>query len=134
MSFVRVTLLLLLFLRLLGGDGGALQAVAWAGMLVSRTAEAGVAAAVKTTFDGEHPCSLCTAIKESEKPADPQSPLPENLLAKLKLKDAVRSTDLLIPPPTAELRTTGSPAGQGPEFASLRRDAPPVPPPRLLSI
>lgn len=132
MSFVRITLLLLLSLRLLGGDGGVLQAVAWAGMLVSRTAESGVTAAVETTFDGEHPCSLCKAIRQSEKPADPQTPLPENLLAKLKLKDAVRSTDLILPAPVMESPLSGGqPAGSAPEFASTRRDAPPVPPPQV---
>ncbi|RYD28206.1 MAG: hypothetical protein EOP86_23420 [Verrucomicrobiaceae bacterium] len=132
MSSVRITLLLLLFLRLLGGDGGVLQAVAWAGMLVSRTAESGMATAVQTTFDGEHPCALCTAIQKSEKPAEPKTPapLPDNLLAKLKLKDVLRSTDLLLPLPGMACGTIAKPVPHGPQSSSTRRDAPPVPPPQ----
>lgn len=132
MAFFRITLLLMLSLRLLGGDSGVLQAVAWAGMLVSRAPEMGVAAAVETTFDGDHPCSLCTAIRKTETPAENPTPLPENVLAKLKLKDTVQSTDPVIPLlAVSEDQAVGAPAMQGPEFSRSRRDAPPVPPPQL---
>lgn len=130
MAFFRITLLLLLSLRLLGGDGGVLQVVAWGGMLVSRAPEMGVAAAMETTFDGNHPCPLCTAIRETEKPAEESTPLPENVLAKLKLKDTVPAHDLVIPPPSAEWRAALAPAGQDYQVARTRRDAPPVPPPQ----
>ncbi|MDB6136608.1 MAG: hypothetical protein JWM59_4851 [Verrucomicrobiales bacterium] len=132
MSSVRITLLLLLFLRLLGGDGGVLQAVAWAGMVVSRTAESGMATAVQTTFDGEHPCALCTAIQKSEKSTEPKAPvpLPDNFLAKLKLKDVLQSTDLPVPVPFTACGTVAKPVIHGPQSSSTRRDAPPVPPPQ----
>jgi hypothetical protein len=130
MAFLRISLLLMLSLRLLGGDGGVLQAVAWAGMLVSRAPEMGIAAAVETTFDGAHPCPLCTAIGKTEKPAEEQTPLPENVLAKLKLKDTVPTGELLLPPPSTEWRTAPLPLSQEAGLVRNRRDAPPVPPPQ----
>lgn len=36
-------------------------------MLVTRTAEVGVENAVRTTFDGGHPCNLCLAVKQGQK-------------------------------------------------------------------
>jgi len=50
-----------------------LQAVAWAAMIVSYSQEAPLGEAVVKTFDGQHPCRLCTQIakgKQSEKKAD----------------------------------------------------------------
>jgi hypothetical protein len=47
-----------------------LQTVAWAGMIVRYAQEAPVTVALAKTFDGEHPCKLCTEItkaKQSEK-------------------------------------------------------------------
>lgn len=36
-------------------------------MLVTRAPQAGVEEAVRTTFDGEHPCGLCMAVDEGRK-------------------------------------------------------------------
>ena len=50
-----------------------LQAVAWAGMIVSYSQEAPLGEAVAKTFDGQHPCTLCKQIakgKQSEKKSD----------------------------------------------------------------
>ena len=50
-----------------------LQAVAWAGMIVSYSQEAPIGEAVVKTFDGQHPCTLCKQIargKRSEKKSD----------------------------------------------------------------
>ena len=65
-------------LHLSGAHWALLQVTAWTGMLVERSQTSGVVAAVVTTFDGEHPCALCTAItagqteekqKQNEAPA-----------------------------------------------------------------
>lgn len=130
MFFPRLLILLLLCLRLLGGDGGALQAVAWAGMLVTRAPELGVATAVLSTFDGNHPCSLCAAIQKAEKPVPNEDPRPDSLVLKLKLKDLALSRDFDLPRPLAE---TSMPQNRfaGRDFvAAARRDIPAVPPPR----
>ena len=50
-----------------------LQAVAWAGMVITYSQEGPVSEAVAKTFDGHHPCDLCKQIeksKRSEKKAD----------------------------------------------------------------
>lgn len=44
-----------------------LQTTAWTGMVVSRSLTSGVASAVETTFDGQHPCKMCEAISEGQK-------------------------------------------------------------------
>jgi hypothetical protein len=43
-----------------------LQVVAWAGMVIRYSADTTVNEAVKMTFDGEHPCPLCCAIRKAQ--------------------------------------------------------------------
>ena len=53
-----------------GAQWAALQSVAWTTMLADNLRTHSLAEAVKQTFDGQHPCSLCKAIaagKKSEK-------------------------------------------------------------------
>jgi hypothetical protein len=54
----------LLILALVGGQSAGLQVAAWAGMLVARTQAQGLDAAIRSTFDGEHPCRLCAVVRE----------------------------------------------------------------------
>lgn len=50
-----------------GGHWGALQTVAWAGMLWNYTQEDGsLASGAKRTFSGEGPCSMCRSIKAAK--------------------------------------------------------------------
>jgi hypothetical protein len=51
----------------LGMHWSVLQGIAWTGMLISNLAENSVVEAVEKTFDGEHPCPLCLAVKEGQK-------------------------------------------------------------------
>jgi hypothetical protein len=53
-------LALLIFTQL---HWGALQVIAWGGMLVTYTARSGIETGIRETFDGDHPCPMCTAIK-----------------------------------------------------------------------
>ncbi len=64
---VHKLLLLTCALYLSGAHWTVLQVTAWTGMLVARSQTSGVAEAVVTTFDGEHPCGLCTAIASGQK-------------------------------------------------------------------
>jgi len=50
----------------LGMQWTVLQSVAWAAMLAGRTAESGLTDAVRTTFDGRHPCSLCRVVQHGQ--------------------------------------------------------------------
>lgn len=40
-----------------------LQSVAWTTMLVERTCQMSFREAVQTTFDGQHPCTLCQVVQ-----------------------------------------------------------------------
>lgn len=67
----------------LGLHWAALQLVAWTGMIVTYSRDASVAEAVSKTFDGEHPCKLCLAIKEGraqEKKQEQQQTKPSSKL------------------------------------------------------
>lgn len=46
-----------------GAHWAALQTVAWTTMLANNLRTASLTEAVSKTFDGEHPCCLCQAIK-----------------------------------------------------------------------
>ena len=77
--------MLLLALALLSGQSAGLQLVAWAGMLAARAPEVGLATAVRTTFDGQHPCGVCAlvaALADQERAPAPLAPGPEKPDAK----------------------------------------------------
>lgn len=61
----------------LGLHWGALQVVAWTGMLIDYTATYGLVGGVTKTFDGSAPCHLCTAIQAATAPeSEPIAPPP----------------------------------------------------------
>lgn len=51
----------------LGWQWVALQSVAWTGMFINFVQSAPVGEALKMTFDGEHPCSICHLVREGRK-------------------------------------------------------------------
>jgi hypothetical protein len=100
-----------------------LQSVAWAGMVVAYSQDDGVSAALAKTFDGEHPCCLCKQIakdQQAEKKAD------------LKLK--LSKLEFPLAPDAFLFRAPDFfwEVSAGNEFAVLRNDCPPAPPPRSL--
>ncbi len=104
-----------------GAHWAALQTVAWTTMLANNLRTRSFTEAVSDTFDGEHPCCLCKAIKAGKK-AEKNS---ESVAPVLKMEF----------PPTTEQFTLNPPA----QFEELsasdcRADffspQPPVPPPR----
>ena len=98
-----------------------LQAVAWAGMIVSYSQEAPLGEAVVKTFDGQHPCKLCTQIakgKQSEKKSDYKFEL-----RKLEFPYAPFTFIFRAPSSFVEVRA-------GNQRADLLTHSPPVPPPR----
>ena len=65
-----------------GAHFAALQAVAWAGMVWNYSASAGsLVEGTLKTFSGEHPCKMCTRIKDASQ-KDPQSPTKAVVMAK----------------------------------------------------
>lgn len=67
----------------LGLHWGLLQTMAWTGMLVERVQTGSIWEAVETTFDGQHPCRMCLAVREAKSETDRSQELPQWKLVKL---------------------------------------------------
>src|SRR5262249_25647376 len=57
----------------IGGNWALLQSIAWTGMVISYSHDAGWKEALKKTFDGKHPCQLCKAVAEGKKSENRQA-------------------------------------------------------------
>ena len=72
-----------------------MQSVAWAGMIVTRSHSASLSTAIRTTFDGQHPCTLCkvvvagTAAEQREPSTDPAPRL--DLCAAVSVEISIRA-------------------------------------------
>jgi hypothetical protein len=112
-------------LYLSGAHWVALQTTAWTGMLVSRSIATSVADAIETTFDGQHPCAMCSAIADGRQ-AEQNSEQSFDLLKKVgDLKFLVLDSDRFV------LERGSSPLVWPPSaFVVLTRaETPPTPPP-----
>jgi hypothetical protein len=104
----------------LGMQWTVLQSLAWTTMLISRAGETSFVDAVRTTFDGRHPCSICRVVQKGK---DAEKKQETNFT--LKKIDATLSRDTgtwVIARQTVQ------------EFAEIRLEAgnrrePPNPPP-----
>lgn len=126
-SFFQKALLLCCALYLSGAHWMILQTAAWTGMLVSRAQQGSVAEAVETTFDGEHPCRMCSAIETGQKKEQEQEREFPALkkIQELKFVEVARTE---VP-----VRESGEVLCWR-EFAQagiVRADAPLTPPPRV---
>ncbi|HTH49547.1 MAG TPA: hypothetical protein VMB21_18680 [Candidatus Limnocylindria bacterium] len=118
---VKFAAALLLSLTL-GLHWAMLQSVAWTSMLVQRTQTSSFTAALKSTFDGHHPCKLCQIVRDG-KGAEKKS---EATLKLVKLEASAPSeTPLFVLPARPVSRLLPSPADW-----IARAEVPPVPPPR----
>ena len=85
----------------MGGHLAMLQAVAWSNMLVDFTAKGSFSEAVNKTFDGEHPCEMCKAVKKSKREEDKKPQLKSEMKMEVALPVPVkvpfpRSTELVF--------------------------------------
>ena len=73
----------------IGLHWAALQSAAWVGMAVAYSVEKGVVEGLSDTFDGDHPCPLCKAVKQGQdaetKPQNGQTPPSKTKEVKLTL-------------------------------------------------
>ena len=99
-----------------------LQIVAWGGMLVKYAQDGSIQDAIEKTFDGEHPCPMCKAIKKAkrEEKRAPQQPVPTQ---KSDLYCTATALTVIAPPPLGLLCADS-------EAAAQFHVPPPVPPPR----
>jgi len=109
---------------LAGGHWGSLQTVAWAGMLWNYTqADGSLLSGVKKTFDGEHPCTMCTSIKTAKQK---ERTSPVTVVALKKLEAFPAPLRAVLPP--RDCREFVFP-DSGDLRPAARADAPPVPVP-----
>ena len=99
----------------------ALQSIAWTAMIVDYSKRGSLCEAIKQTFDGAHPCSLCDIVKKG-KTTEKQSDL-QLLTPKIDMICTKRAATL-VPPIAYVDYVTG-------DFAVFKiGESPPVPPPR----
>jgi len=121
-ALVRTAAVVLLVLSL-GLHWGLLQTVAWTGMLINNSCIGSFKEAVSKTFDGEHPCCLCKAIKQGRTEERKQSQQkPENFL-KIEFPLPAEGMVLIAPDVAKELAISNGLYG-----SFLMK--PPTPPPR----
>ena len=103
-------------------DLAVLQAVAWTGMLVNYSQDRTLSEAATMTFDGEHPCGLCCAIKKAQaKPVHELSASPLRDGPTLFLENTLHAT--------FSMRSFAL-SGMTSKPAPTPLQDPPVPPPR----
>ncbi|MFI5345258.1 MAG: hypothetical protein ACHQ51_02675 [Elusimicrobiota bacterium] len=119
-SFVRI----LLAAALLYGSGAhwlVVQGAAWAGMVAARSGRNTVSQALKTTFDGQHPCRVCLIVKHgADAPPRAALPAPTVDFAFVAVPSILPSVAAVVPLPS-----------DVPSFSSAFR-VPPSPPPNIL--
>jgi hypothetical protein len=108
-----------------GGHLAILQSVAWVTMVAGYAQTEPLKEALIKTFDGKHPCPICKLVSK-EKKSEQKQETPK-LLTKLDFLLASSRVSIYPPVPdtlqSAPLRA-----------AETRAEAPPVPPPRSLSV
>ena len=111
---------------MVGGHWALLQTVAWGGMLVKYSARSGFWVGLQETFDGEHPCPLCLALKKAQAKKAPADQLAITALDN-RLVAAAPAVDRLVHRPRLFLLGDAL----EPPRSARSNEPPPTPPPRL---
>ncbi len=107
----------------LGGHWALLQSVAWTTMIAANlSANDSLTEAVSKTFDGEHPCPLCKAIKAGKKSEEKK----EASMPTLKKFEFVSQTSPFVFATPSAFTLVGWRVELPASFSTT----PPVPPPR----
>lgn len=105
---------------------GFLQSVAWVGMVASYSRDASFTDALGKTFDGKHPCKLCTSIKKGR--AEEKKQDQERGQSGSKPEPGIAwSASVFLFPPAHEIIVTPVPR------LTSRPEQPPKPRPRVAS-
>ncbi len=107
-----------------------LQGIAWTGMMIKFSQQDSLAEAVSKTFDGEHPCPLCKAVKKgmdasSQGDSSPNTPAGKDPEFKLTLA-LVRIPQFAFPQKQSHSWPTAH------EVAVIRQEQPETPPPQCV--
>jgi hypothetical protein len=105
-----------------GGHWAALQSVAWLGMTIQYSRYDTFATALRKTFDGKNPCSLCKVVQEGRDTEQKQAVVS----SQGKLDLFLSSINWCVQPPVFKDELS-------PRFSlgCRRSESPPTPPPRL---
>lgn len=118
-------------LWLSGGQWVILQVTAWSGMIITRTIERGMGEALSSTFDGQHPCKFCHAIKKAQQGEQrSEFPSPMKVQGKMFPEVALLHGSFLLTPPHGVLQRMSQ--DTSPALIPVPGE-PLVPPPRVLS-
>ena len=123
---LRHSFFVLCALYLGGAHWVLLQMTAWTGMLITRTQNQSVVEAVRTTFDGRHPCPLCKAINSAKNQEKDQ----QNKASIVKKSQDLKLVKLKIRTLISPQISSGE--NEWPEVALVgleRMEAPPTHPP-----
>lgn len=106
-----------------------LQGIAWTGMMIKFSQQDSLAEAVSKTFDGEHPCPLCNAVKKgmdasNQEDNSPNAPVGKDHDLKLTLA-LVWIPQFAFPKKQTHSWSTAH------EVAVNRREQPETPPPQF---
>lgn len=121
---------LLALFCLLGGHWIALQSVAWTGMLAGFATNHSWSVAITKTFDGNHPCKLCSGIQDGrQKEEQERREVPWMQLQKSpELICVIRQTTIPLAPMTV-VTVSGFVTRHHQDFV----ESPPTPPPRFIA-
>lgn len=112
----------------LGLHWAALQSAAWTSMLIERIQSASLADALRTTFDGKHPCNICIVVRDG-RAAEQGNPAASTEAGKqspqLELTLSPAPWLWVLDPPAC------MPAVTTVMGFAARLDPPPIPPPRF---
>ena len=121
LHFSRWLVVVTLFLAI-GGHWALLQTVAWASMIVDYSRTEALTVAVEKTFDGQHPCAICSVIQKGQQSEKKREAV--QLVKKIELF-AQRTAEFVYP------STESLPVATAGFFGKARVEAPLVPPPRV---
>jgi hypothetical protein len=118
---VQKLIIVALLITAIGAHWGVLQGVAWAGMLIRYSQTETIESAWTKTFDGQHPCKLCTLVR-CGKAAEKKQEM-EKLESKFEFSFIAGTAWLFPPRPCPQFLATDL-------FGLARLEAPLTPPPR----
>jgi hypothetical protein len=79
---IAIAIAFLAFFLLAGGHWAILQTGAWMGMIVAYSKEGDVSAAISKTFDGKHPCAVCSVVQDGRTQEQKKAPTLQSELKK----------------------------------------------------
>ena len=76
MRVIRMSAAVAVLVLILGLHWAALQTIAWSRMVLEYSRTASLSEAIRMTFDGQHPCRLCLAVREGRRAESNDTPTP----------------------------------------------------------